>query len=757
MGWTVLIAMFITKFGIASLPYFFILYAIFRILSAFIYANYINQFRKDLIIIFSAISGCLVLFVGLLFSSLNSGLFLIISIGVLAVFFSQIYILNSAFAEDLFSPLESERTFPIIESSETIGGIVGGLIISSFSYSIQPVVLVYLMMSSLLFIIPIILLHRQILKKLPFIHFKKKKVFSKINIQGIKNSFMNMKQFPFLKVLMFVMLGQWLFNNLLEFQYTSAVFQGVSEGAHAEQELTHGLGSMQILFHSFALLMQLLVASRIMSFLGVINSMLLHPLVTLFSLGTLLFRFGFASAVVTKINFEMTSIIFINSYHNSYYAMRHNIREQIREFLEGFIQPLGALTGMILLLILEQIFHDSFLTTSITILMIIIMGTLLAIVMKNENKYTHIAVKNLTHSNDIILQLNAVEVLGQKGHRGATEILTKTLKNPLIDDKVKIKILETLGHMHDQDSILEILDCLKSNNPDIKIAALKSINKFERIEKDIIRYPFSHYRINEILKDIFSKEEDREIKTLIITIITKMNKNDIAPFIFDLLKTDDNRLIADCISVCSYFNDINLVHYLLPYLNSEDPKIRANTIQALWQYKHYRIKLMPVLEDMLHSDILREKVAGYRLAGDIKAIHEKNRLKESLKASDPLERLEAAGALCKMKFYEGVKIFVEAIVSEDEKLKKRAFKLLDAVPNQIASSIKNSLLRRVSAYINFILAESNKSSLEDLDTDTLIKLRKAYELVNDHEEVENISELINTNNNILKALQFNPS
>ena len=757
MGWTVLIAMFVTKYGIAALPYFFILYSLFRILSAFIYANFINHFRKDLVILFTALAGCLTLFVGLLFSSFNSGVFIIIAIGVLAVFFSQIYILNTAFIEDLFSPLESERTFPIIESAETIGGIMGGLIIALFASSMQPVILVYLMMASLLFIIPIMISHRQILKKLPFIHFRKKKVFSKINISVIKDSLSHMKQFPFLKVLMIVMFCQWIFNNLLEFQYTSAVYNGVSEGAQAEHELAKGLGTLQIIFHSFALLMQLFVAGRIMSYLGVISSMLLHPLVALLSLGTLLFRFGFASAVVTKMNFEMTNIIYVNSYHSSYYAMGHKIREQIRELLEGFIQPLGALAGMLVLLILEQIFHDNTLTTTITLLMIGIMVLMLMVILKNENKYTHIAVKNLTHSNNVILQLNAVEVLGQKGHRGATEILTKTLKNPLINDKVKIKIISTLGHIKDQDSTLEILDCLKSQNSQVKVAALKSINKFEHIAKDFVKFPFSHYRINEVLKDIFSKEDDREIKSLIITIIAKMNKNDIVPFILELLKTNDSRLTADCISVCSYFNDINLVHYLIPFLESEDPKIQANTIYALWQFKNYRVKLLPVLDELLHSTDLRKKIAGYRVAGDIKAIQERNRLKDSLKSPYAIERLEAAGALSKMNYNDGIKIMVDSILLENEKLKSRALILLDSIPDRISSQIKNLLLRRVSAYINLILAESSKTSLDELDTETLIKLRKAYDLVNDHEEVQNIDEIITKNNQILKTLQFNPS
>ncbi len=758
ISWTVLISMYVSRFGILALPYFFIIHAVFRIIGSFIYANLINRFRKENIILVTALAAAILLFGAMLINKISEAGFIFVTLPIVSIFFSQLYILNSAFIEDMFSPLESERTFPIIESSETIGGVTGGIFIALFASSIAPIYLMHMVILNIVMIVPIILFHRQILKKLPFIHFRKKKKIGKITLKNLKKNFNYMSKIPFLKLLFLVVLTQWIFSNLLEFQYTSAVFANIGgKGALVEQELTHGLGTLQILFHSFALGMQLLVASRIISSLGIISSLLLHPVVTLLSLGALLFRFGFASAVLAKTNFEMTNIIHKNAYHTSYYAIEPKIREQVREFLEGFVHPVGTLIGMALLLIFEYFFTGGFLNFSVTVLMITIMAVMLFVLLKNESQYTHISVKNLLHSKNPAVQLNAVEILGQKGHRSSVEILTRKLQQKNLNDEVRIKIVETLGHMRAEEAILEILDCLYSKNQKIRTAALKALDSFELSGKHKSSYPFSNYRANDALKQLFAHEEDNDIKALIIRILTKINKDEIVPFLLKLLQTEDDRMKADCIAVCGNFDDVNLAHYLFPYLESSNAKIRAYTIIALWKFKKYRVRLMEALKSMIFSNDKRERLEAYYAVGEIKAIQEKNRLKESLKVDDEEEKFVAALSLAKMGFNDGIQLIVDIIMDEYSPLNAYAIHIQDTLPANMSDQIQNSVRRRVSEYINALLADSNKKNLEDLDKNELLKLRRAYELVNEHEEVQNINEILNHQDLLMRSIQFNPS
>jgi len=757
IGWTVLLSIFATRFGIMALPYFFILYALLDILGAIGYSFILERFSKDMMIIITALGGALLfLLVGLL-SFYSETLFIFIAIAGLSVVFTQLYILNSGFIEDLFSPLESERTFPLIESAETIGGIVGGLLITGYVGVLSAGYLLNFLVVILIMFVPIMIFHRQLLKKLPFIHFKKRHKKTGINFAKIKENLGHIKRIPFLKLLLVVVICQWVFSNLLEFQFIEALFGHLSEGAHMEKELTYGLGSLQILFHSVALLMQLLVASRIISSLGIVSSLLLHPLVTLLSLGTMLIRFGMPSAILTKLNYEMTFTIYKNAYHSSYYAIESKIREQVRELLEGFAHPLGTLVGMGTLLLLEQFFHGTTFNQSVTVLMIAIMGIMLFVIVKNDRKYTQISIKNLLYSKDTAVQLNAVEILGQKGHKNATEILTRMLNETEIADKVKIRILNTLGHMKDPESLSEIIDALEHKNPEIRKASLIALEKFNTFTKKETKHPFSTHRTNNILKKMFLEENDYAIKSLVMGVLAKHSSNKIVPYLLSLLKSAKGYQKADAIRVCGNFHDISLVHYLMPFLESDDPIIKSRTIVALWQFKKHRMKLLQEIKNMLFSKNKADRLAAYYILGEINALQEKNRLLDLLKSEDEDEKLAVAIALVKMNIREGVPIIIERIVY-DESSRKNLLYLLQLT---LGKRMKNYMLRvlnqTVSLYINHILSESNKKVLEELDTNTLMKLRSAYELVNEHEEVENVDKVLRASTKQYnQELQLNP-
>jgi len=747
IAWISLIAIFVTAFGIYKLPYFFIIYAASRIVGAYFYSNILHKIAKDKLILYTALIAAVLLISALFIKSFSELLFIFMAIPVLGVFLSQIYILNSGFIEDLFTPLESERTFPVIESAETIGGIVGALIMTLLATQITPANLLNISVVCLALIAPLIMFHRKLLKRMPFLSYKKDKSNEKLGLNKVKKIFENFKTLPFLKVLFVVVITQWIFLNLLEFQFTKAVYSNMSSTiVNPAQELTHGLSELHIFFFGFALIMQILVASRIISTLGVMGSMLLHPVVTLLRLGAMLFRFGFPSAVLAKLNFEMTTIIQKSAYHTSYYAINPNIREDARELLEGFSQPVGTIIGMSMLIILQALHTTDMINTVITVFMIGIMTIMLFMLLKNENKYSHLSVKNLLHSKNPILQLNAVEVLGQKGHKNAPQILTNTLKENNLDHKVKVKIIETLGHMKEHESILEILEYIDHEDRKIRLTALKALYKFDVIRKKTTKRPFSLYRINKLLKTQFSNEEDNDIKALIIKILAKLNHQEIVTFILNLLKSEDLHIKSNCIAACSYFDDISLIHYLEPYLESNEPETKGNAIIALWKYPKLRIKVNQVLKKMLISENKEERIKAFYVVGEIEAMHEKNRLKNYLYSDDKNESLASAIALAKLSSKRGVQVICESLLYSDAGQREKINHEIDILPDSVKKKISKYIHQHVSIYINKLLEEADVINLDELDKNTLLKLRNAYELVNDHEEVQNINDI----------LQFNP-
>ena len=161
--------------------------------------------------------------------------------------------------------------------------------------------------------------------------------------------------------------------NVLEFQYTKAIEQAITkkqeatiahidpkifraavlsspngvEGAGFVNEnkraltvseealLAEKLGVFKSIFSAAALVIQALFASRIITGLGVVGGMLLHPIVMLMSLVGMFLKFGFTSSFISKINFEMTNVVYKNSYFASHYAFPKTIRDQSAEFLKA--------------------------------------------------------------------------------------------------------------------------------------------------------------------------------------------------------------------------------------------------------------------------------------------------------------------------------------------------------------------------------------------------------------------------------------
>jgi len=757
IGWTALTAIFIGRFGVSALPYFFITNALFIIVGAIIYSNFINSFKKTHLIIGTILAGATLLFLSTFFATANETIFIFLCIIIESIFLSQLYILNSAFIEELFTPMESEKTFPLIESAETFGGIVGGLVVVLHANNIATYKFIYMWIVLMLLIIPIIIGYQKLYKKTPHLAPKKRKYLTHFNTKEIKGTLDKIKSMPFLKTLLFVILIQWILVNLMEFQYTKAVVQNIHEPeVTMQQALTHGLGTLHILFHSFALLTQLFFASRIISTLGIIGSLLLHPIVNLLSLGALTFRFGFTSAVLAKTNFEITNTIHKNAYHTSYYAIKSDIREQIREFLEGIAKPLGTLFGTISLIVLQQFFREGALTFSINITMVAITIFMLVILLKNENRYTSISKKNLLYSDNSIVKINAIEILGQNGHKGATEILLKCLSKPDEDPSIKIKILETLGNINDTSSIPEIIDCLDNENLNIQIAAVKSLSKFNDLEKHFLNQAFSVHRIITALQELFKNQENRTLRSEIIHLLAKIDKKGIVPFLLDLLQSNDEKIKADCIYVCGHFKDINVAHYILPYLESSNYKIRANTIIALWQFIKFRIQLHPILSQMLNSKNEDEKMEAIYILGEIKAVQEKKRLKELLYSPNRNLQLLAGISLAKMNSTIGINEISNATISEDDEFKNLADEHIEKLPEKMRKIIQKITRQKISIQIHNLLLKQKAQTLEELDKDALIKLKKAYELANEHEEVQNIKELIDQKSND-HILEFNPA
>ena len=552
IGWSTLTGIFVSRFGIQKLPILFIANGIFIILGTIFYADIVKKVKREWLMIVTAVTAALFLFGATFFAKNNDVMFFTLLLFAESVLLTQLNIVISLFREELFSPLESERTFPVIESAETIGSIAGGLIIAIGTFYIPVYKFIFIWIVALTLIVPVVMHANYSFPKIPC--FRKKKPDKEIGAENVfkrvKKSIQHLRAIPFLKALFVVILVQWIFVNILEFQYTKAIEQVVSHteeeslvfheygrifnvslltdiGAgdneelstvpnkaseslsaenYKEKALVQKLGSLHILFGGFALLMQLFLAGRLLQSLGVTGGMLIYPVIMMFSLIGMFFKFGFTSALITKTNFEIGNVIHKNAYHSSYYALGQGIREEARESLEGFVRPLGGIVGMALLLVVQSVFTDKTLTMWINVILMALIFIIFATTLEMQGKYTQLSKKMLLFGKDDAEKWDAVEILGQKGHTNASKILMEALASNVNEPELRAKIIGTLGVGGDMYSLPVLLDHFHDPNRALRLEAVRAVENYKKLLEIDPNDKETNYNLSVIYKRLSDAE-----------------------------------------------------------------------------------------------------------------------------------------------------------------------------------------------------------------------------------------------------------
>lgn len=787
VGWTSITAMFISKYGIAYFPILFILNSIFIILGTAFYSRIIAKIEQNRLIMFTVLAATLMLLSATLFGNTNSPVFFGLLIIGESVFVAQLYIILTYFIEDQFTPLESERTFPIIESAETIGGIVGGAAVSYFVTLMAPEKLIYLWIIFLAAIVPIILYYQMSIPKLPSFELHEKPNGKRLDgpIKRFGNSLKNISKIPFLKGLLLIVLTQWIFVNMMEFQYTKSIEQNIThreEQSLAKHEKKYGdilqiallndprgqsiperglkfpavsplkeseerslvkkLGSFQIIFSAVALLVQLFIASRLIHSLGIVGSLMLHPIIMLMSLVGLFLKFGFYSAFITKANFEAGSVLFRNAYNTSYYAMRHDVCESAREFLEGFIKPVGAIAGMTLLIFFHLFLESKYLTMAINVTMVLVLSVMLFATILLQKKYTVLS-KDILFSpdEDELEKWKAVEILGQKGHVKALDILFRGLSEYENHEPLKMKILQTLGQIKNAKAIPLLVSAFQDSRRAVRLAAVKAIASFGSLGKEFFSQAFSRYHLLSALKGLFRSESEQDIRLAVIRVFSMLQEPDTVAFLLSVLEDGTPDMKAQCITVCGLFKDPSIVTYLEPYLQHENPHIRASALCALWQFAWLRPKLTKYFREML-GGTKEEQLSVLMCNCGIQFEGLNEYLHKIAMSEDTDLRFHAGLILAKKGDISGMRVLSEILPQVGHEHLEYLTRHFFASPPKYQHRLKNILSKIFSEYIHDLIRQSNGKPLHEFETSLLEKLVHIYTLLGHQNEIFHLQRIL---------------
>jgi HEAT repeat protein len=743
--------MFVGRFGIVALPFLFVVNGVFTIVGTFIYSSFIDKIPKEKIILMTVLLSAVFLLAAALLGHTNEMLFFACLLAAEAIFLVQLKIVTNGFVETLFTPLESERTFPIIESAETIGGIIAGVLVTTFSGVINPSQFIYLWIIALLFILPCLLYYKLILKGVYKFHLdggEEEGAHGNFGlIDKMKEVVSQVKHVAFIKGLFFVVMLQWIFANLIEFQYTKAVSQNVSEavltsGSGFEHALVHDLGALFILFSVMALVIQLFVGSRLITSLGIIGSMLLYPIVMLLSIFGMTIRFNFSTAVLAQTNKHITHAIHMNSYHSAYYSIKEHFREHTREFLEGIVRPVGAIIGTLLLIGLQRLFIGEDLTLSVNLVMMVVLLLLLFVTYESQGRYTKLACHNLQRAEDKLDKIGAIDILSQRGHKTALPILRKTLHDPKESPYIKTKVLHALGELQEFDALDDIIESFKSKKTEIRLAAVEALLKFHSVKNFFFKHMFHEHKMIEALKTLYKHEKNHEIRSIIIHLLSKLSPVGTFGFLLDVLKKSKGDLKADAILALGVYKDDHVTPYVEPFFHSKRPEERAAAAISLWRHPNYRDEAELILDKMLTHKSSKEVACALHSIGELRWKSKQKKCKKFLNSDNKNIKIQAAIALAKMGYMDSVEVIVELLFDENKAVVEETRKALKKLPHKVGKAVEREVKQVVAARINALLVKTKAKSLKHLDTKYLKNLKMLYSLVEENEEVELINELL---------------
>ncbi len=790
MGWTVTIAMFINRIGVEYLPYLFVLNALMIMMGTIIFSHLLRKISHGVLIFFTTLAAIGLLLLSTLFAYTSDLAFFGILLMAQSILISQLHILITLFTEDLFSPLESQRTFPLVATSETIGGIIGGLLIGILSGFLPAYKFIYLWIIAIFLIVPTLMGAHSFSKKVPSIRVQKqenkKKTRRQLAIPNLLKGCKKIRKIPFLQGVLIIVMLQFMMMYLFEYQYTKAIQEEVvsqhnpiafevtgyqpetslqvslidvkAVGTEAaavpavaaghemtlENELTQKLGMLQVIFSAGSLLVQIFVTSRILNSLGIVSTLLLHPLLTLINLVGMTVNFNFLSASIGRSGFEITTGIFRNAYHSSYYAIAESMRDQIKELMEGFIKPFGAILAFGLLYVLQTFHKAGTETIAINLCMILIAALMSLRIYRLHKQYTAISYRNLGSDQEIHTRINAIEILGQKGHQIESALLVKFLNNAKEKTEIKRRILETLSLRQEPQTIPDILNVLEDKHPTVRLAAIEALNNFKNLKQSLRKQTFTKHHAKQTIKNLFLNETSSSVRTGCIQLLAKFDDHELIPFLISVLQEGDETVQRAAIRACGSFKDRSITHYITEYLDHKNHTLRGEAIVTLWQFKKLRKTLKHYLDQIKASKKKNSILAAIYTIGKIKIKKDLPYLIKHLASSDQEVRKKAAYSIGQLNHPAAIPHLVEFMIKEEHESAHRTRKFIRTLSSGLVESVEHLAHIRISEYINDILEEAKAESLFDLDIPTLEKLKQAYSMVDEHHEVYKIEQLIKT-------------
>jgi hypothetical protein len=749
LSWTLIVAQVSSAFhGGMSLPYLFLFHALLVFAGSITSYFLFQRYELEHIFLVSLIVGVCLLF-GVQFLPISD----LMKIGVLLFVESAILVQLSinieTFTERLFTPLESTRTFPVVESSDTVATLLAGLFLILNYQSLTATKVIWIACGVLALLVPLFLQYHSFIRSLPGLCLYRKQLLGHGAKEEKDITFVKAKKQPYIKLLVIIVLSQWFFTVVLEFLFTYSLSMRVLHQAElvpaavgaVENVLVHEFGVLQVFFACATLVSNLLLAGRFMSSFGIIGSMVLHPIVALFSLAGMVVNFGFFSTVLSRVNAEVTGVIFRNSYQSSYYVFSETKSQFVRIILDGVVRPLGSLGGTLFLIasfsFMSAQYFVPFVLAGTCIVLVIFLITTLAL----QRAYTDQVVLQIKSPETAVeLKISLLDVLAQKGHKHIYPFLQSLYASKDQSPIVRMKLIEIFSK--EKDFIQEIIAGLTDEEFSVRLASLDALIGMSK-RGFFDEQPLSRQLVVATLKKQYLSDTQEDLRYKMLLFLATFKDRDVMDFLVELLGSQSAERLGECIQACDVFGDPSFFPYIEEFMNSSDPRVWSSAAITLFKHERYEEKVLDFLVARMRDSSEHDHRALAFVFSEVSHKHFQSYMNYRMDHThDPREKMLFAFGLIKLEDEGGERALLDMIFHDDLKYAHQARRLINHLPPLMQRRIDKIVQHVALTKLHDFLRDFSGTKLDDLSLDQLHYLRDVYTLLSVTEEIIEIDHII---------------
>jgi ATP/ADP translocase len=615
IGWAAVHSMLVKRLGVEFLPYTYIGISLLGMFGSSVYLMFADTVRRDrLLIAFAAVTATALALSRFLVEERHVGE---AELSAPLVLFFAIVLLTQGVGNstlgtqvwtiigDVFRPSQGRRLYPIIGTSGTIGGILGGLSINALLQTMGTANLVLVWAASIALLIPTTLV------------FQKRfggelkggrgagGGAAESRMENLRVGVRFFSSSALMQVISGIAVMFWVVGSLQDFQYTrimSATFT-------SEEALATYYGYYAIVFNISAMVIQFGLARHVLSRIGIGGGLTVLPMAILGLFAVLLVNFTFVPGLVMRYVWDIIGMtVQGNTFHLAFNGVPSTIRGRVRGFLEGLVNPLGGILGGLVILGLRHGFGSDLggAFDVITIAGLAAAAVWVLISLGVRRSYMAAVVGNLD-STDRRTFLDAIECLEEHGSPQATARLMTLLASD--DRAARATAMATLGRLSHLPALRPISRLLRHADPAVRLDAVRAIRSFAGTGK----HPFLEHSLEERLHEVFSADPSPAVRAEAARfLIEHRAPGEMPRFVADLLRNPDPMIRGRVVETLMAL-DLGYADFALERIYDDpDPEVRAALIAGLRKIPERRADAGEILVGLLTGSDPAERLAGLR-------------------------------------------------------------------------------------------------------------------------------------------------